>query len=161
MGVCCSENVQVTIAPTPVPITTTQASVTTTRIPVTATWAPITTTVSTTTTVAPITSTAAPVTTTRIPITVLPTTTFAPTPSSLATTQPTVKKGMLYTYKIFFYEQRLHLGCGELTIQTMRIVGGQPADKGKWPWMAALLRNKTDQVKFIAKCICSYISPVV
>ena len=102
MGVCCSENVQVTIAPTPVPITTTQASVTTTRIPVTATWAPITTTVSTTTTVAPITSTAAPVTTTRIPITVLPTTTFAPTPSSLATTQPTVKKGMLYTYEIFF-----------------------------------------------------------
>jgi secreted trypsin-like serine protease len=37
------------------------------------------------------------------------------------------------------------LGCGELMKQTTRIVGGVPADKGEWPWMAALLRDKTDQ----------------
>ena len=36
-------------------------------------------------------------------------------------------------------------GCGELMKQATRIVGGQPADKGEWPWMAALLRDKTDQ----------------
>lgn len=37
------------------------------------------------------------------------------------------------------------LGCGELMKQTTRIVGGVPADKGEWPWMAALLRDQTDQ----------------
>lgn len=37
------------------------------------------------------------------------------------------------------------VGCGELMKQTTRIVGGVPADKGEWPWMAALLRDKTDQ----------------
>jgi hypothetical protein len=37
------------------------------------------------------------------------------------------------------------LGCGELRKQMTRIVGGVPADTGEWPWMAALLRDKTDQ----------------
>ncbi|XP_046441759.1 transmembrane protease serine 9-like [Daphnia pulex] len=36
-------------------------------------------------------------------------------------------------------------GCGELRKQMTRIVGGVPADTGEWPWMAALLRDKTDQ----------------
>jgi secreted trypsin-like serine protease len=36
------------------------------------------------------------------------------------------------------------LGCGELRKQMTRIVGGVPADTGEWPWMAALLRDKTD-----------------
>jgi hypothetical protein len=35
------------------------------------------------------------------------------------------------------------LGCGELRKQMTRIVGGVPADTGEWPWMAALLRDKT------------------
>lgn len=36
-------------------------------------------------------------------------------------------------------------GCGALSKQLTRIVGGQPADKGEWPWMAALLRDSDDQ----------------
>ncbi|KAI9564714.1 hypothetical protein GHT06_008455 [Daphnia sinensis] len=74
-------------------------------------------------TLAPETTTAAPLTTTT---TVAPPTTVVATVPS--TTVPTVKKG-----------------CGELMKQTTRIVGGVPADKGEWPWMAALLRDKTDQ----------------
>jgi secreted trypsin-like serine protease len=37
-------------------------------------------------------------------------------------------------------------GCGEHSEKVnTRIVGGRPADKGEWPWMAALLRDGTDQ----------------
>ena len=36
-----------------------------------------------------------------------------------------------------------YIGCVELMKQT-RIVGGVLADKDDWPWMAALLRDKTD-----------------
>lgn len=75
-------------------------------------------------TLAPVTTTAEPLTTTTIAAPP-PTTVVATVPS---TTVTTVKKG-----------------CGELMKQTTRIVGGVPADKGEWPWMAALLRDKTDQ----------------
>ena len=34
--------------------------------------------------------------------------------------------------------------CGQVAMQNARIVGGQKSDRGKWPWMAALLRDKTD-----------------
>jgi len=37
-------------------------------------------------------------------------------------------------------------GCGDHSEHVnTRIVGGRPADKGEWPWMAALLRDGTDQ----------------
>ena len=37
-------------------------------------------------------------------------------------------------------------GCGENgEYFNTRIVGGKPADKGEWPWMAALLRGGDDQ----------------
>lgn len=37
-------------------------------------------------------------------------------------------------------------GCGENGVHiNSRIVGGKPADKGEWPWMAALLRDGDDQ----------------
>ena len=34
--------------------------------------------------------------------------------------------------------------CGQVAMVNSRIVGGQKSERGKWPWMAALLRDKTD-----------------
>ena len=36
------------------------------------------------------------------------------------------------------------MNCGEIAKSNTRIVGGQKSERGKWPWMAALLRDKTD-----------------
>ena len=33
--------------------------------------------------------------------------------------------------------------CGEVTNQNARIVGGQKSERGNWPWIAALLLDKT------------------
>ena len=35
--------------------------------------------------------------------------------------------------------------CGVHEKELYRIQGGAPADEGEWPWMAALLRDGTDQ----------------
>ncbi|XP_057369709.1 serine proteinase stubble-like isoform X1 [Daphnia carinata] len=75
-------------------------------------------------TLAPETTTAAPLTTT---------TTVAPPTTTAVATEPSTTVAAV------------RKGCGEHMKQTTRIVGGQPADKGEWPWMAALLRDMTDQ----------------
>lgn len=99
-------------------------------------------------------------TTTVVPTTLAPTTTAGPAP----TTNPPGKKGSKLNRQISFFLPvdlfnklfsvltiKWNLaglqtpGCGDHMKQTTRIVGGQPADKGEWPWMAALLRDKTDQ----------------
>ncbi|XP_046460216.1 proclotting enzyme-like isoform X1 [Daphnia pulex] len=73
-----------------------------------------------------------------------PTTTTAAT---TLTTAPTLAMTTVSTAQATTAapKQGTKLGCGELMKQTTRIVGGVPADKGEWPWMAALLRDQTDQ----------------
>ncbi|XP_046644536.1 proclotting enzyme-like isoform X2 [Daphnia pulicaria] len=71
-----------------------------------------------------------------------------PAPTTLApitTAAPTTKAPIATTVAAVPTAATPKKGCGELMKQTTRIVGGVPADKGEWPWMAALLRDKTDQ----------------
>lgn len=86
-------------------------------------------------------ATAAPPVVTQ-PTTILPSTTTtataAPTTASPPPPPPTTLAPIATT-------SAAKKGCGELMKQAIRIVGGQPADVGEWPWMAALLRDKTDQ----------------
>lgn len=36
-------------------------------------------------------------------------------------------------------------GCGLMGRPMTRVVGGEKAQRGKYPWMAAILRDRTDQ----------------
>ena len=45
-------------------------------------------------------------------------------------------------------------GCGYSARLNSRIVGGRPADKGAWPWMAALL-DKEDEQPFCGGALIS------
>jgi len=68
-----------------------------------------------------------------------PTPATTPAPTTAPTTAPTPAPTSAPT------TSSSKRGCGALSKQLTRIVGGQPADKGEWPWMAALLRDSDDQ----------------
>jgi secreted trypsin-like serine protease len=56
-----------------------------------------------------------------------------------------VRKRVSVTVPLVLTNNVIPLECGDLLRFDKKIVGGYPADKDKWPWMAAIVYSDTNR----------------